>query len=208
MRPIPPTPWVASAPRTLRGMISAELLPWLLAPAIFAARVADVSLGTVRILVGFRGYRWLAAAIGFCEALIWVLAVRQVLIHLDAQPWLAVAYASGFAAGNYLGISLERRIGVGRELVRAISYRADASLAAALRGDGYRVVELQGIGRDDQPVQVVYVVERRREVPRLLQRIGAFDADVIYTVADVKRHVGEDGVLPGEPGLSLRFKRK
>src|SRR5690606_18558480 len=104
-------------------------------------------------LVGFRGYRWLAAAIGFFEALIWVLAVRQVLIHLDAQPWLAVAYAGGFAAGNYLGISFERRLGVGRELVRAISYRADASLAAALRCEGYKVVELRGTGRDDQPVQ-------------------------------------------------------
>jgi uncharacterized protein YebE (UPF0316 family) len=189
-------------------MIPLDLVPWLLAPAIFAARVADVSLGTVRILVGFRGYRWLAAGIGFVEALIWVLAVRQVLLHLDAQPWLAVAYAAGFAAGNYVGISLERRLGVGSELVRAISYRAGASLATALRADGYKVVELQGIGRAEQAVQVVYVVERRREVPRLIQRMASFDSEVIYTVADVKRHVGEDGDRPAEPGFSLRFKRK
>lgn len=189
-------------------MSLADWLPWLLAPAIFAARVADVSLGTVRIIIGFRGYRWLAALIGFVEALIWVLAVRQVLLHLDAQPWLAVAYASGFAAGNYLGISLERRLGVGRELVRAISYRDDASLAGALRDAGYKVVELDGRGQGGRAVQVVYVVERRRRVPPLLARIAEFDPEAIYTVADVKTHVGEEGELPPETGLSLRFKRK
>ncbi|MCK7592833.1 DUF2179 domain-containing protein [Pseudomarimonas salicorniae] len=189
-------------------MISPDLIPWLLAPAIFLARVADVSLGTVRIIIGFRGYRWLAALIGFVEALIWVLAVRQVLLHLDAQPWLAVAYASGFAAGNYLGISLERRLGVGRELVRAICYREDASLAGHLREAGYRVVELEGKGKGGRRVQVVYVVERRRKVPALVARIAAFDAEAIYTVADVKTHVGEEGDLPPESGFSLRFKRK
>jgi uncharacterized protein YebE (UPF0316 family) len=189
-------------------MLSPDLIPWLLAPAIFVARVADVSLGTIRIIIGFRGYRWLAALIGFVEALIWVLAVRQVLLHLDAQPWLAVAYAGGFAAGNYLGISMERRIGVGRELVRAICYREDVSLAAALREAGYRVVELEGRGKGGRRVQVVYVVERRRKVPALIAMIAAFDAEAIYTVADVKTHVGEEADLPPETGFSLRFKRK
>ena len=37
--------------------------PMLLALGIFLARIADVSMGTVRILVGFRGYRLLAAVI-------------------------------------------------------------------------------------------------------------------------------------------------
>jgi uncharacterized protein YebE (UPF0316 family) len=189
-------------------MIPADLIPWLLLPAVFAARVADVSLGTIRIIIGFRGYRWLASLIGFVEALIWVLAVRQVLLHLDAQPWLAVAYAGGFAAGNYLGISLERRLGVGRELVRAISYREDAALAAALRDAGYRVVELEGRGKGGRRVQVVYVVERRRKVAALIAQIAAFDAEAIYTVADVKTHVGEEADLPPDSGFSLRFKRK
>ncbi|HQX94635.1 MAG TPA: DUF5698 domain-containing protein, partial [Pseudomonadota bacterium] len=66
--------------------------PMLLALGIFLARIADVSMGTVRILVGFRGYRLLAAAIGFCEAAIWVVAASKVIQHLDAW-YLVVAYA-------------------------------------------------------------------------------------------------------------------
>ncbi len=57
--------------------------PWLLAIAIFAARVGDVSLGTVRTIVVFRGYKFLAAAIGFFEILLWVAAAGQVLTNLD-----------------------------------------------------------------------------------------------------------------------------
>ena len=39
--------------------------PFILALLIFMARVADVSLGTFRTIVIFRGYKFLAALIGF-----------------------------------------------------------------------------------------------------------------------------------------------
>lgn len=189
-------------------METLNLSIWALAPLIFLARVADVSLGTVRILVGFRGYRTVATLIGFCEALIWVLAVRQVLLHLDSQPWLAVAYASGFAAGNFLGITLERRLAVGRELVRVISYRNDDLLSDFLRDRGYRVVELAGTRRNAKPVQVIFVVERRKKMPALLALIRDYDPEAICTVTDVKSHVGEDVDMPSSSGFALRFKRK
>jgi uncharacterized protein YebE (UPF0316 family) len=169
-----------------------EASPGLLAIAIFLARIADVSLGTVRSLVGFRGYRALSSLIGFFEALIWVLAVRQVLVHLDARPWLSVAYAGGFAVGTFIGISLERVLGVGQELIRAISYRLDVNLADGLREHGYHVVELQGTRRNQAPVQVLYVVERRRAVPTLLRRLRELDEQAIYTVTDVKTCTGEE----------------
>ena len=57
--------------------------PALLAVAIFVARILDVSLGTVRTIVVFRGRRLLAALIGFVEIIIWVLAAGQVLQNLE-----------------------------------------------------------------------------------------------------------------------------
>ena len=41
--------------------------PYFLALLIFFARVADVSLGTFRTIVIFRGYKLLSAMIGFIE---------------------------------------------------------------------------------------------------------------------------------------------
>ena len=95
--------------------------PYLLVPLIFLARVADVSLGTFRTIVVFRGRKFLASFIGFFEIIIWLVAAGQVLTNLD-QWYLALAYASGFAVGNYVGISIENRFAIGNELIRCISF--------------------------------------------------------------------------------------
>jgi uncharacterized protein YebE (UPF0316 family) len=184
--------------------------PMLLALGIFLARIADVSMGTVRILVGFRGYRLLAAAIGFCEAAIWVVAASKVIQHLDAW-YLVVAYAGGFAAGNYLGLTLERRLAVGRELARIISYRPDAALSQELTRRGWPVVELHGTRRNHEPVEVMYVVAARRRMPELLALVRQFDPEALYTITDVKSCHGEEpGVAASEveQALALRSKRK
>lgn len=184
--------------------------PVLLALAIFLTRVVDVSLGTIRVLVGFRGYRLLAAGIGFCEAVIWVLAVSKVIQHIDAW-YLVIAYGAGFSAGNFLGLTLERRLAVGRELARIISYRPDSALAQELARRGWPVVELHGTRRNQAPVEVMYVVAARRRMPELLKLVHQYDPDALYTITDVKSCHGEEpaaAVADVEQALALGSKRK
>ena len=101
-----------------------DVAPWLLAIAIFTARVTDVSLGTVRTIMVFRSRRLLASAIGFVESVIWVLAISQIVGNLD-HWYLIAAYAAGFATGNYVGIWVEAKLAIGHELVRVVSYRSE-----------------------------------------------------------------------------------
>lgn len=187
-----------------------ETYPAVLALAIFCARIVDVTFGTIRILVGFRGYRLLAALIGFCEAAIWIIAASKVIGHVD-HWYLVIAYAAGYATGNYVGITLERRLGVGRELARIISYCAACNLAEALTKRGYSVVELAGKHRGEASVQVLYVVDKRRRMPELLRLVHELDPAAIYTITDVKSCHGEDvhalDAGAGQ-GLALRSKRK
>ena len=96
-----------------------DTYPWILPLAIFLARIVDVSLGTFRTIVVFRGYRALAAIIGFFELIIWTLASAQVLGNLD-KWYLVIAYAGGFGTGNYVGIWLESKLAIGSEMVRAV----------------------------------------------------------------------------------------
>jgi len=161
--------------------------PMLLAAVIFLARVVDVSLGTLRTILIVRGYRLPAAAIGFCEVLLWLLAAAQVLRHLD-HWYLAAAYAAGFATGNYVGIWLEGKLALGLDLVRAISSDRAVRLAPALRTAGHSVIELEGRGGDSDPVEVLYLVARRRQLPQLMELIRRTDPGAICTVTDVKRH--------------------
>jgi uncharacterized protein YebE (UPF0316 family) len=50
--------------------------PFLL---IVVARIADVSMGTLRVAFIARGRKYLAAACGFVEVLIWISVVSRVL---------------------------------------------------------------------------------------------------------------------------------
>jgi len=156
----------------------------LLVIAIFAARVLDVSLGTVRTIFVFRGHKYAAALIGFVEILIWLVAAREVIQNLDTW-YLAVAYAAGFAAGNIVGVYLEGKLAIGQELVRAVSRDRSVDLAGELRRRGYGVVEIEGTS-DEVPVEVLLVVEKRRNVPALLRSINDTDPSAYYTITDVK----------------------
>jgi uncharacterized protein YebE (UPF0316 family) len=176
--------------------------PVLMIAAIFVARVCDVSLGTLRTIVIFRGYRLLAAALGFFEVLIWLIAAGQVIRHLDTW-YLAVAYASGFATGNVVGSWLEAKLAIGLELVRIISTRSGSDLAGGLTQLGYDVTELSAVANTARDVQVLLVVERRRRVPELMRRVAELDATAVCTMNDVKR-LNAPGMTPlRRPNLFL-----
>jgi uncharacterized protein YebE (UPF0316 family) len=172
----------------------AELHPVILALVIFIARVLDVSLGTVRTIVVFRGHRLLAAVIGFFEIVIWVIAAGQVLKNLDAW-YLIVAYAGGFGTGNYIGIWLEAKLAIGREMVSAISFRADGGLAKLLRERGFRAIDVDADMGRGPAVDLVITVTRRRRVPELLRTILEADPEAQYSISDIK--MAHEGFDPG-----------
>ncbi len=184
--------------------------PYLLAPLIFLARVADVSLGTFRTIVIFRGHKFLAAFIGFFEIIIWLVAAAQVLTNLD-QWYLALAYASGFAVGNYVGISIESRFAIGDELIRCISFNRDV-LAGKLRKEGFKVVSSDGDMGEAYPVELLFIIEKRRNVPSLIQLIKELDQTAVYSVSDVKSVYEGPDLLPRRSflgsGLILPGKRR
>lgn len=185
--------------------------PWILAVAIFLARLADVSLGTVRTIVVFRGYKFLAALIGFFEVILWVAAAGQVLTNLD-NWYLAIAYAAGFAAGTYVGIWMESKMAMGDELIRAISYARDSYLARTLREAGFDAIELKAQREAAEPLEVVLVVATRRRVAKAISLIREADPQAIYTIHDVKQaHHGAYAAPVHAPFLSgwrVRGKRK
>ncbi len=158
----------------------------LLVLAIFMARVADVSLGTLRTIFVLKGHRIYAACLGFFEILIWLAAAGQVINNLDTW-YLAVAYAGGFATGNIVGSLIESKLALGLELVRILGHDPTVGLARRLRYLGYEVASLQGVENATTPLEILMITERRRKVPQLLRIISELDPDAVCTINEVKR---------------------
>ena len=173
--------------------------PYLLAPLIFLARVADVSLGTFRTIVVFRGHKFMASFIGFFEIIIWLVAAAQVLTNLD-QWYLALAYASGY----YVGIWIESSFAIGDELIRCISFNRDV-LAEKIRNKGFKVASFDGDMGEAHPVELLLIVEKRRNVPSLIQLIKELDQTAVYSISDVKSVYEGPNLLPRRSFLGSAF---
>lgn len=177
-------------------------------PLLFFSRVADVSLGTFRTIVIFRGHKLLASFIGFFEIIIWLIAADQVLTNLD-QWYLALAYACGFSVGNYVGISIESRFSIGNELIRCISFNRDI-LADKLRAEGFKVVSFDGDMGKDSLVELLLIIEKRRNIPSLIKLIKELDKTAVYSVSDVKNVYDGPEDFPNRSLLNsalMRFRK-
>jgi uncharacterized protein YebE (UPF0316 family) len=147
---------------------------------IFLLRIVDVSMATVRVTSIVRGPRWLAPVIGFFEILIWVVAVGAAIQNLGS--WLhVVGYAGGYATGTAVGMWVESRLALGWGVVRTISRGPAGRLAAALRDAGFGVTEQAGHGKSG-PVDVLYAVVRRRQIPKVLDIIDEVEPESFVTV--------------------------
>ncbi len=170
--------------------------PWfsnLVLPAlIFFARTLDMTLSTMRITFIAQGRTFLAPFFGFFESFIWLLIIGQVLQHLN-NPLCAFAYAGGFAAGNSVGLYLERRLAVGNQVIRIITTGSAVGLASALRNAGVGVTVVDGEGSEG-PVKILFSLVRRRDVKSMLALVRGQDPSAFYSIADVRQAV--DRVYP------------
>ena len=155
---------------------------FLSAMSIFALRILDVSIGTLRIGMLVRGRRGLAGAFSFVESLIWLVAAAQVLSNLDS-PAKFVAYAGGYAAGTMLGSTLERWLAVGDSLVRVVAPVHSPSLSDALRQEGFYATVVNGSGRDGD-VRISFSVVPRRRVQEVLELIQRVNPQAYVTVEE------------------------
>lgn len=154
-----------------------------IAALIFAARVADVSLGTLRTAFIVRGRRAFAFAVGFCEVLVWVVVVAQVINNLN-HPIYVFAFALGFATGTVVGITVEGWFAIGEQVVRVFTAKGE-SMASAMREKGCMVTMFSGSGRDGS-VHLLFIQVPRRQTNTVIAAVRKFDPSCFYTVDDVR----------------------
>jgi len=165
---------------------------------IFFARVADMSLDVLRILMLMRDRRLWAAVIGFFEVSIFVLALNEVLKGGLADPGKIIAYAGGFAAGNYLGSFIESKLAIGFLSIHIIPPRdLVEEFTRLMRKEGFGVTSVQGCGRDGERT-MLFVMIKRKDLNKALAMINSICPNAFFNVSDARRIHG--GVFPVKKG--------
>jgi len=157
---------------------------------IFFARIFDVSLATIRMLLVVRGKKYHAAVMGFLEAIIYIVALSRVVNNLD-DPWKLLAYGLGFASGSIVGSFLEEKMAIGHVALQVIpDHGMGEELVMVLRTAGYGVTGHGMTGTKE----VLLVSTARKTLPRLNSIIEEFAPGSFVTVLDTNTIRG--GVVP------------
>jgi uncharacterized protein YebE (UPF0316 family) len=178
-----------------------ELWPLVGVPLlILLARMVDVTLGTVRIIFVSRGLRTVAPLVGFVEILVWLLAITQVMQHLD-RPLNYVAYAAGFALGTWLGIAIEQRLALGLLSVRIITEEDAEDLMHQLGEARFGVTNFAARGLRGH-VRLLFTIIPRNQLDHLMDIVRESHPNAFVSVSDVRE--ASEGYLPLRQGLGQR----
>ncbi|NVO03125.1 MAG: DUF2179 domain-containing protein [Bacteroidetes bacterium] len=164
---------------------SSDLFTWVILPLlIFLSRICDQTIGTLRLIFVSKGFKFLAPVLGFFEVIIWLLAVSQIMKHLD-NLLCYIAYGGGFAMGNYIGMYIEEKMSLGIVIIRIIAKEKSQELTEKLRENGYglTVLNAEGIKSD---VKVIFSIFDRKDTRSVVKIIKEVSPHTFYSIEDVK----------------------
>src|SRR5699024_9475818 len=113
--------------------------------------------------------RLIAPILGFFEALIWLLAIGQIFNNID-NAWSYFAYASGFAMGTFVGMTIEQKLAYGKVVVRLFASKPLGDLTEFLEENNYRYSIFNASGRKGK-VNIVFMVLKRDNLKHLIEGI-------------------------------------
>ena len=175
------------------NIFGTDLFAYFLLPLlIFLARICDVTIGTIRIIMISKGKKFLAPVLGFFEILIWIIAIGKIMQNLN-NPVCYIAYAGGFAIGNYVGMKVEEKLAMGLIVLRIITRKDASELIKKLREMGFGITEIEAMGKDKK-VHVIYSIIKRHDTPVVVEQINNFNPKAFYTIEDIR--AVSQGVFP------------
>lgn len=181
---------------------SSPVFSWVILPLlIFLARICDVTIGTIRIIMVSKGNKLISPMLGFFEVLIWLIAIGQIMQNLN-NIFCYIAYAGGFAAGNFIGIILEEKLAMGTLMIRIIVKDPLPQFIQLLRSNNFGTTTIDGQGSQGK-VNLIYCMIKRADLEKVVNIIHQFHPKAFYSIEDVR--LVREGIFP--KGISW-FKSK
>ena len=183
------------------------VVTWVVLPLlIFVSRVCDVTMGTLRIIFVSRGKKYLAPVIGFFESTIWLLAISQIMQNVSNVVCI-LAYAAGFATGNYVGILVEDKLAMGTLIIRIILSEGATGLQKRLYDAGFGVTSIDARGMSGD-VKIIYTVIKRKDLGRSVEIIDGCGEKAFYSIEDAKSVKEGFFSAQSRPLLKMPFKNR
>jgi len=153
---------------------------------IFLAKLLEVAIATVRMVLTTRGNRIAASLLAAVEIAIWIVVTSTVLLGLADDPLRAVAFGLAFVVGIYLGIIIEDKLALGLAQIECIAGYDEAKIITAkLREKTFGVTTFDCEGLDGKKLSVNLKVHRK-DIPKVMCILREHE-HLFVTVTDIRK---------------------
>lgn len=168
--------------------------PWYVILFVFLAKVTEVTLTTIRIIMVSRGFKRIGSLVSFFELLIWVFVASQVVKDVHAAPILGVTYALGYAVGVLTGGTVEKKLAFGKVMLHVIIPLENKKVLCNFIREqkiGLTTVDAHGLYSDKE---VLMLYANRKNINDLKQAILKIEPKALIAENDVTSISG--GTVP------------
>lgn len=151
---------------------------------IFFARIADVSLGTVRTIYTVKGRTWIAGAIAFVEVFIWFLVAREALNTETESIMIVISYAAGYATGTIIGTFISKKCINSLISVEVITKKATKENISLIKQNGYGVSAVNTEEKDSK--KILFITLNSKNLKDLIHIINKIDRQAFVVVNESK----------------------
>ena len=163
---------------------------------VCAAKIIEITIQSLKTCMMVKGQRIKAAGLGFVECAIWGLVISTIIGTLGDNLFLLAFYCVGYAAGLFLGSTLEGKIALGTSSLQLIaSDESTTKIIEYLKANsrGYTVLNGQG---SKEKMNMIFIVLPRRDVTPTLKEIRSICNNKVFVVVDdVNKYAGGYGMV-------------
>ncbi|HAN10726.1 MAG TPA: hypothetical protein DCP90_08975 [Clostridiales bacterium] len=172
------------------GLTGIELYAFIL-----FAKVLEVAVSTLRIILSSKGEKIKSSLVGLLEITLWIYVAAGVLKNMDKDPMLAIIYSIGFTLGIYFGGILSNKLSFGNVKVSAIVKSKDGhELAIKIRSHNFAVTVFKGEGMHEERHLLIMMI-KRKNLHKLIELLKAYQNNIVIDYIDTNIDYGAYGIF-------------
>jgi len=137
---------------------------------IFASKILENALSTLRVIFVANGKKVLGAVLNVVCSIIWVFTAGIVIVDINKDIIKVIAFCLGSGIGSYVGNLIESKLALGTNLVMCIIDKEELSMIDKLRDKGYGITSVSGYGKDKEKY-VLFIFTTRKKRKQLVDDI-------------------------------------
>ena len=163
---------------------------------VCAAKIVEITIQSLKTCMMVKGQRVKAALLGLLECTVWGLVISTIISTLGDNLVLLAFYSVGYAAGLFIGSTLEGKIALGTSNLQLIAKDENtAKIIEYLRAGSRGYTVFDGHGSTDK-MNMILIVLPRRECGRVLKEIRKLCQNNVFVVAsEVSKYAGGYGMV-------------